>query len=311
MKILITGAGAMGAFFATAFATAGHDVLLLARGTRAASLKRDGIKLISSSTKWPEVNESVNVVESVPQGQQADFVLLATKWKDLEDSLEQLKSASMKDVEKTVFVTVQNGVEAPSRVAKVFPGSTVLGGRVHGFFEMDGDAVKHVGVPPSVAFGRMSGSDETAEERFANLLEQSGITGTRAADIQAALWEKMVLASSLGGLGAALGVPAGKIIKDERHWKMLEGAMNECAGIAAKKGVKLPADCVEKTLKFVQGFPEDATTSLQRDIMAGRESEYDALPGAVVRMAKEIGVEVPLHEKIAAAILHGKEITFD
>jgi 2-dehydropantoate 2-reductase len=48
----------------------------------------------------------------------------------------------------------------------------------------------------------------------------------------------------------------------------------------------------------VDGLPEDATSSMQRDIAAGKPSELESQNGAVVRMANESGVAVPTHTHI-------------
>jgi 2-dehydropantoate 2-reductase len=48
----------------------------------------------------------------------------------------------------------------------------------------------------------------------------------------------------------------------------------------------------------VDGLPEDATSSMQRDIAAGKPSELESQNGAVVRMAHENAVEVPTHTLI-------------
>jgi 2-dehydropantoate 2-reductase len=64
----------------------------------------------------------------------------------------------------------------------------------------------------------------------------------------------------------------------------------------------LPNDCVEATLQFVAGFPADVTSSLQRDLEARRPSEFNQLTGAVLRMAAEAELDVPMHRRIAQAI---------
>ena len=61
-------------------------------------------------------------------------------------------------------------------------------------------------------------------------------------------------------------------------------------------------DAIDKTLKFVDGLPEDVTSSMQRDIMEGRPSELEALNGAVVRLGREAGVATPVHGFIYAAL---------
>ncbi|HCW42692.1 MAG TPA: hypothetical protein DGM18_09710, partial [Cutibacterium acnes] len=45
-----------------------------------------------------------------------------------------------------------------------------------------------------------------------------------------------------------------------------------------------------------------STTSFQRDILAGRPSEYAAQVGAVPRLGDEVGVDTPINDVIAAVL---------
>ena len=67
--------------------------------------------------------------------------------------------------------------------------------------------------------------------------------------------------------------------------------------------IALPADTVETTLAFIDTLPADGTASMQRDIMQGRPSELEAQVGAVVRLGERLGVAVPVHRMIYAALL--------
>jgi 2-dehydropantoate 2-reductase len=42
---------------------------------------------------------------------------------------------------------------------------------------------------------------------------------------------------------------------------------------------------------------------MQRDMMQGRPSELDAQVGAVIRRAERLGLDVPIHRMIYAALL--------
>jgi 2-dehydropantoate 2-reductase len=75
-------------------------------------------------------------------------------------------------------------------------------------------------------------------------------------------------------------------------------AMEEIYALAHARGVKLPPDSVEKVMAAVDGLPDDATSSMQRDISAGKPSELESQNGAVVRMARESGIEAPTHTLI-------------
>jgi 2-dehydropantoate 2-reductase len=48
----------------------------------------------------------------------------------------------------------------------------------------------------------------------------------------------------------------------------------------------------------VDALPEDATSSMHRDIAAGKPSELESQNGAVVRMARESGIDAPTHTLI-------------
>jgi 2-dehydropantoate 2-reductase len=52
----------------------------------------------------------------------------------------------------------------------------------------------------------------------------------------------------------------------------------------------------------VDALPEAATSSMQRDIAAGKPSELESQNGAVVRLARESGVDVPTHTLIYEAL---------
>ena len=50
-------------------------------------------------------------------------------------------------------------------------------------------------------------------------------------------------------------------------------------------------------------MPADGTASMQRDIIQGRPSELEAQVGAVVRLGERVGIAVPLHRLMYAALL--------
>jgi 2-dehydropantoate 2-reductase len=75
-------------------------------------------------------------------------------------------------------------------------------------------------------------------------------------------------------------------------------AMQEIYALAHARGINLPPDSIDTVMASVDALPEDATSSMQRDIAAGKPSELESQNGAVVRMAHEAGIEVPTHALI-------------
>ncbi|MCQ7029841.1 hypothetical protein MRO55_25380, partial [Escherichia coli] len=79
--------------------------------------------------------------------------------------------------------------------------------------------------------------------------------------------------------------------------------MREVLAVARARGVPLRDDVIERTLAYVDALPEEATGSMQRDLLEGRPSELDAQTGAVVRLGRAAGVPVPVSDALYAALL--------
>lgn len=75
--------------------------------------------------------------------------------------------------------------------------------------------------------------------------------------------------------------------------------IKEIAALAEAMGVPFQKDMAEVNLKILSNLAPEATTSMQRDIMAGKQSEIDGLVYEVVRMGEEYHVPVPAYEKVA------------
>src|SRR6185295_1781584 len=115
---------------------------------------------------------------------------------------------------------------------------------------------------------------------------------------EVALWMKFLFIASFSGVGAVADAAAGVLRSDPESRAQMLAAMREIYELAHARGVKLPPDSVDNVMAAVDGLPEDATSSMQRDIAAGKPSELDTQNGAVVRMAQESGIEVPTHKLI-------------
>lgn len=295
-RVLVIGGGAIGSFLAASLVASGNAASILARGRRLAEISSEGVILAQGAALSRVPVPVIGHGEGIDP---PDFAILACKTGDLASCLDALASAVGP---RTVIVTVQNGVEAPGIVAGRFPGHGVIASRVHGFFELEAGIVRHVGVRPSLSLGIWAGMGSDSAGRLVELLAQAGVSASLSRDIRAELWEKFVLASALGGVGAATGFPAGAIRSDPEASRLLAAAIREVCHLAQCMGVTLPHDTAARTLDFIAGFPPEATTSMMRDLAAGRPSEYASLTGAVLRLAREAKLDLPAFRTIEAML---------
>jgi 2-dehydropantoate 2-reductase len=294
MRIAVLGTGGIGGYFGGRLAAAGHDVTFLARGAHLEAIREHG--LVVTSVAGDFTAESARVTDDVASIGEVDFVLLAVKTWQLAPMLESLPSLVGPE---TAVVTTQNGVEAPGQVATVVGREAVLPGiaKIFAFIEAPGH-ITHAGGPASLVFDEWStlpGAPSARVTRLREAITASGAVSPVPEDIWAELWSKMLFVVPFGGLGAALDATIGELRSKPSSRALLEDAMREVEAVARARGIALPPTVVAGTMAFVDDQPADATTSLQRDLLEGRPSELDAWTGAVVRLAGESGVDVPLH----------------
>jgi 2-dehydropantoate 2-reductase len=121
--------------------------------------------------------------------------------------------------------------------------------------------------------------------------------------VERASWEKYLLIEPWGAVAAAARAPIGVVRSVPETRRLLAAAQEELAAVARARGVAVPEDAPARTLAFLDGVTAEGTASMQRDLGAGRPSELEEQTGALVRLAREAGVAVPVHEGLLATLL--------
>jgi 2-dehydropantoate 2-reductase len=286
----------LGTFLAVKLAAAGNDVTVVCRGQRLQQVRTMGLQLeVAGRIETAAVTLSENV-ETI---QNPDLAIIASKAASVAIISNALKPF---DRSALLVLTVQNGVDAPYQVINDLPNSRIAAARVHGFFELVGNVVHHVGVEPSFAFGPVGNTQLEALRPLESAFFAADIAYSVHPDVLRLLWEKLVLASSIGGIGAMLNATVGEMRESPDDRALLTRAMHEVVDVANARGVLMQPNCVEETLAFLDTFPFEATSSLYRDIISGRPGEFYAMTGAIPRLASEAGVLVPVHEQVVAEL---------
>jgi 2-dehydropantoate 2-reductase len=140
-------------------------------------------------------------------------------------------------------------------------------------------------------------------EQLRTAFARAGVAVEVPADIHVALWEKCMLVVPFGGLGAVTRAPIGvlRTVPETRH--LLERGMEEIYHVARARGIPLADDMVTQSMALTDTVTPSGTSSLQRDIVAGKRSELEAWTGAVVRLGAEAGVATPVHTFLYASLL--------
>lgn len=294
MRIVIFGTGGVGGYFGGRLAQAGEDVTFIARGEHLRAIKANGLKVDSTSGDF--IINPAKATDDVKEVGDAELVVLGVKAWQVPDAARAIKPIVHAN---TTVLPLQNGVEAVPQLVDELGGDNVVGGlcKIVSFVVGPGH-IRHAGFTPSIVIGER---DDRRTDRIVTIAEtfnHAGLETTIATDIQAALWMKFLFIASFSGVGAVANAPAGVVRSNPKWREQVISAIQEIYALARARGVKLPADAIATVMTAVDGLPADATSSMQRDIAAGKPSELEAQNGAVVRMARESRVDVPTHEHI-------------
>ncbi len=297
MRLLMVGAGGIGGFFGARFAAGGHDVTFLARGELGAALQANGLTVESAVAPG---HVAVKATDRIAEAGRPEAIVMCTKLVDLDAAAEQVAPLAG----TALVVTTQNGVDAPAIVGRHIDRGRIVPGVAHIAAAIKSPGViVHTGTLAKLRLGTVAGAPATQEvDAIVAAGRQCGIDIERVDDIERTLWEKFVFLAALSGTCCLARQPVGPVRADPELRATLRESMVEVWTLARMRGVQLPDDFVDRQMHFVDQLPAAMRPSLLLDLTAGRRLEAPWLAGAVVRMAAESGIAVPIMHTLYAAL---------
>lgn len=299
MKITIFGSGGLGAYYGARFMQAGHEVSFIARGAHLSALKERGLKLYSPVG---DAHLQRLTVTSEPADLSAqDLVIVAVKTSQLDSAA---RSMAPLVAENTIVLPFLNGVEAPDVLAGIVGARHVLGGlsRIFSKIEEPG-VIRHFNDSAYVEFGELDGNHSARCQNLLSAFQQAGVDSVISDNIRSNLWRKLILVSSWGGLGALSQCTMGELRKHSETRELITLCAHEACSVARAEGHEMPDNLLDIMWNFYDDLPDQASTSLSRDVLAKRPSELDAWHGVIVRLARHHGIDVPNQRFVYHALL--------
>lgn len=294
MRIAIYGTGGAGGYFGGKLALAGHEVSFIARGAHLKAIAADG--LILETPEGELVARPARASDDAATLADAEAVILGVKAWQVRDAAEAMRPVLAPGA---FVVPLQNGVEAAAELAQVLGSGPVLGGLCATFSWISAPGrIRSIGGINAIRFAELDNRPSERVERLRQAFSAAGVKADVPADIQKALWEKFLIVTAFGGIGAVSRAPIGIMRTLPPTRQLLERCINEAAEVGRARGVALAPTAVADTMAFIEKIAPVGTTSLQRDIAESKPSELDYWNGAVVRLGSEAGVATPTHSFI-------------
>lgn len=302
MKIAVMGLGGVGGYFGGKIAltyagSSERKVAFIARGAHLAAIRKGGLLLKTVEGEF-RITPALATDDPAAVGP-CDLVLVCVKEYALEEAAAQIPPLLHAG---TVVIPLLNGVDIAERLRAILPRGKVLSSCVYisTFIESPG-IVRQIGGTCQLFFGPDDGKAEPFRQ-MDTLLKEAGIKAELTDQISVHLWTKYLFVSPMAGVTSLMAKPFGEVMADETGGAMVRGLMEEIRRLAQAKGIALPGDCVETALVTVSRFPYETKSSMQLDYEKGGRTEMGLFIGYAVRTGRSLGVPLPLHEELYAAL---------
>ena len=306
-EYLIYGAGAIGSVLGGFLHKIGRPVTFVGRGEHFRAISENGLKVTGIWGEHFVPAKEVHTLSSKNPDKKFQVILLCVKSKDTEASAIDAAALLQDD---GIMVSMQNGLNNWEALARHAGEDRTVGARVIFGAEIvkPGEAAVTVNADDVLLGEPFLPVNRIALETLQQDLARSGIP-TRTAnreEIWAAIWGKVLYNSSLNPLGALLEVPYGDLGNNENTREIIRIVIEEIFAVMRAKGVKVAyrdADDYYHYLLDRQLPPTvDHRASMLQDILKGRETEIDALNGAISLYARTYGIPTPYNDLLTALI---------
>ena len=297
MKYLVIGAGGTGGSIGAYMTEAGKDVTLIARGEHLKRMQEQGLKM-ETTEKGNYTVSPIKAMNMEHYDERPDVIFVCVKGYSLEDTIPFIRQVAKED---TIVIPVLNIYGTGGRMQEKLPGLLVTDGCIYiageikepGTILLRGDIFR-------IVYG-VRDKEELRPELFAIArdLKESGIDGVLSDNIRRDALQKFAFVSPMAACGLYYNVSAKEVQVTGEPRDTFIKLMKEVDALSVAIGVPFLVDIVATNLKILDTLSPQASTSMQRDVYAGKPSEIDGLIYEVVRMGQRFGVPTPTYAMVA------------
>jgi 2-dehydropantoate 2-reductase len=158
-----------------------------------------------------------------------------------------------------------------------------------------------------VLVGTLSGKNQSSRlHQVAAHLNEAGIPSAVVENIVTHIWEKALYKCALNPLGAILGVTYGELAASPHTRKLMSAIISEIYQVAGVMQVPLQHPAAAG---YVQHFLERLVPptaahhpSMLQDLQQGRQTEIEALNGAICRYSEHYHLPTPYNDAVCRLI---------
>ena len=284
----IVGAGAIGCYYGGRLAQHGHDVHFLMRSDYE-HVRQHGLSVKSHAGDFDLSAEQLHLYKRSADMPKADVVIVTLKTTANQHFAELIAPLLH---ERTIIVTLQNGLGNERQLADLFGEGRVIGGLAFVCVNRaaPGD-IRHTDYG-LIKIGELGRTISPRLSRLCEIFSASQVPCQMLDDLARGRWEKLIWNVPFNGLGAAMGWTTDRIVGHPEGIALVRSIMQEVLATAHAAGLKLDPALVEQNIARTLSMGA-YRSSMQIDREMGRELELDAILGRPLAVAEKHGIPAP------------------
>jgi len=290
MKIAIIGSGAMGCRFGLALKESGAQVVLCdVWQEHVDALNLNGLKVVRQGyeefVKLPAVTD-IKSIGSV------DAVMIFTKAMHTEEAMKQAMEVMGPD---TPAATLQNGLGSLNVIERYAGIERTIAGITNYQSDLLGPGAIAIGEDNPMFYVRLKALNEKSEavsKELCALMKAAGMNCEISDDIMKQIWEKLAFNNAMNMITALVRQRDGYVCRSEFGFELSADIAREVCDVALAEGVNADYASVIGTFEKVKSSMH--MPSMLQDALLLRQTEVDAICGAVIEKAAAHGIGTPI-----------------
>jgi 2-dehydropantoate 2-reductase len=289
MKITVIGPGAIGTLLAVLLSSTNVKISLLVKPKHKELLK-DG-NIVLDNFKGRRIEKKIRIITKLDN---PDWIILAVKSYDVDNLLELLRNSNapilccQNGIKTYLQLTEQIGKDRITYMVTGIGSSKLETGEA----EFKGSGFTFI--------GETSGSASPRLINLSELIRKSGIACEVVDNIFDYVWLKTIINSSINPVAAHAKVINGELREPELN-NIVHNLCMESTKISTEIGINLPLEPWSEIKKIIRNTAENKCSMLQ-DLENGRQTEIDAINGAIAQIADRNGLDASYNKEFIKKI---------
>lgn len=305
MKIAVLGAGAMGSLYGAYLSRCNQVYMLDVNQKVMENINEKGLIIYEKEQKKDVVFYVPAAVSSEGLGAM-DLIIVFVKNIYTISALEKNRNLIG---ENTLILSLQNGAGNDRDLQKFVKRENILiGTSEHNCTNLEPGRISH-NSSGITNIGMVQYNLEVLKQ-VSEIFKNSGIHTEIYENIQEIIWKKLFINMSLNSVTAILQCKVGYLHENNNASQIVKMILSEAVDVAIADGTYFDKnEIIEKVEKHIKEDFYEVITSMSQDVLNKRITEIDHINGAVVKAAKEYGIQTPYNEFIVH-LLHAIEGTY-